>query len=136
MVCGSIGRRGTQKIKSLYAFIRRNGFATLDHLSAHEMDYTYIKDFRTKRELAHKIVEHDLEFVRKADILIAIYDAPSHGTGIEMFVAKNLGKHVILFAPQPVPTPWPIHFSSFVISNKRELVRLLKRLQSKFKRAT
>lgn len=130
MVCGPIGQKGSLKIKRLYRFLRRNGFTTLDHLSSHEMDYAFIKDFRSRRELARQIVEYDLELVKKADVIIAIYDGPSHGTGIEMYVAKNLGKPVILYAPHEVPTPWPIHFSSYVISNKKELIVLLKRLES------
>lgn len=36
-----------------------------------------------------KIVEHDLEFIKKADILIVLVDTPSFGTAIELFVAKN-----------------------------------------------
>ncbi|MCV0401819.1 MAG: nucleoside 2-deoxyribosyltransferase [Nitrosopumilus sp.] len=72
-------------------------------------------------------MEHDLEFVKKADVLIILVDMPSFGTAIESFVAKNEGKKIILFSPNPLPTPWPLYFSDFHVKSKAELLETLKK---------
>jgi nucleoside 2-deoxyribosyltransferase len=90
-------------------------------------DYSDIKDFREKKELCRRIVEHDLEFVNKADVLVVVATRPSFGTAIEMLIARNSGKRVILLAKEPVPTPWPIHFSDDIVKNEDELIALLHR---------
>ena len=50
---------------------------------------------------------------------------------IEMFVAKKSGKKVILFAKDPIPTPWPINYSDYRVKNEDELIELLNKLQNK-----
>ena len=125
MVCGSIGYGGVDEIRQLYSFLRSKGFSIVDHLVTKGMDYSDIKDFRDKMELCRRIVEHDLEFVKKADVLVVITTRPSYGTAIEMLIARNSGKRVILLAKEPVPTPWPINFSDDIVKNDDELIALL-----------
>ena len=42
-----------------------------------------------------------------------------------MFVAKNSGKKIVLLAKDPVPTPWSINFSDYVVTTVEELTKLL-----------
>jgi hypothetical protein len=43
-----------------------------------------------------------------------------------MFVAKSLGKKIILFAKDPVPTPWPVHFSDHIATSEDQLFLILR----------
>jgi hypothetical protein len=70
-----------------------------------------------------------LEYVRKADVLVVLANRPSVGTAIEMFVAKNSGKMVILFAKDPIPTPLPVNFSDDIVTSQEELLKLLHKLE-------
>jgi hypothetical protein len=130
MVCGSIGYGGINEIRQLYLFLRREGFGIVDHLMDEIMDYSNIKDFRYRNDLSRKIVNHDFEYVKKADLLIVLSSTPSYGAAIEMYVAKNSGKPVILFAKEAVPTPWPINFSDYIITTEEELITLLRQLDT------
>lgn len=126
MVCASIGYGGINKIRELYSKLSKAGFEVLNHIDEKQMDYSNVKDFREQKELAKKIVEHDLNYLEKADAVIVISDGiPSFGTGIEMYVAKKSGKKVILFSPNELPTPWPVNFSDFVVTNENELFDFL-----------
>src|SRR2546422_6570610 len=120
MVCGSIGYGGVDEIRQLYSFLRKEGLGIVDHLLSKGMDYSDIKDFRDKKDLSNQIVDHDLEYVKKADLLVVLASRPSYGTAIEMFIAKNSGKKVILFAKDPVPTPWPVRFSDDIVESEEE----------------
>jgi pyruvate/2-oxoacid:ferredoxin oxidoreductase alpha subunit len=125
MICGSIGYGNIDELKKFYGMLKNNGFDVLEHLSQSDMDYSDIKDFREKKDLASKIVKHDLEFITKADVIVVLAGTPSYGAAIEMEMAKKSGKKVILFAPKPVPTPWPVEFSDFVAKSKDELFEIL-----------
>ena len=128
MVCGSIGYGGINEIKNTYAFLLKHGFSIVDHIVHKGMDYSHITDFRDKQALSSKIVQHDLKYIESSDIVIVIANGPSYGTAIEMFVAKSLGKKIILFAKDPVPTPWPIHFSDHIVTSEDQLVLTLRNL--------
>ena len=135
MVCGSIGysrRRGAHDIEDMYTFLQSKGFSIVDHMVRKEegMDYSDIMDFRDKPDLSRKIVEYDLEYVKKADVIVAIANEPSYGTAIEVFFAKKSGKKVILLAKDPVPTPWPINFSDYIVNDEDQLIELLHQLQN------
>jgi nucleoside 2-deoxyribosyltransferase len=134
MVCGSIGysRRGAHDIEDMYTFLQSKGFSIVDHMVRKEegMDYSDIMDFRDKPDLSRKIVEYDLEYVKKADVIVAIANEPSYGTAIEVFFAKKSGKKVILLAKDPVPTPWPINFSDYIVKDEDQLIELLHQLQN------
>ena len=69
--------------------------------------------------------------VEKADIIVVIANRPSYGTAIEMYIAKNSNKKVILLAndPVPTPTPWPVNFSDYVVRNEEDLMMLLEELR-------
>jgi nucleoside 2-deoxyribosyltransferase len=129
MVCGSIGYGGVDKIRKMYSLLRRKGFDIADHLLHKGMDYSDIRDFRDKKELSQQIVSHDLQFVEKADVIVVVANKPSYGTAIEMYIAKNSNKKVILLANDPVPTPWPVNFSDYVVGNEDELIMLLEELR-------
>jgi nucleoside 2-deoxyribosyltransferase len=129
MVCGSIGYGGVDKIRKMYSLLRRKGFDIVDHLVHKGMDYSDIRDFRDKKELSQQIVIHDLQFVEKADVIVVIANRPSYGTAIEMYMAKNSNKKVILLAGDPVPTPWPVIFSDYVVRNEGDLITLLEELR-------
>lgn len=134
MVCGSIGysRRGAHDIEDMYTFLQSKGFSIVDHMVRKEegMDYSDIMDFRDKPDLSRKIVEYDLEYVKKADVIVVIANEPSYGTAIEVFFAKKSGKKVILLAKDPVPTPWPINFSDYIVKDEDQLIELLHQLQN------
>jgi len=125
MVCGSIGYGGVNRIRQVYSLLQKRGFDVLDHIASKGMDYSDVKDFRQKKRMSHKIVEHDLLCVKEADVLVVLAEMPSYGTAIEMFVAKSSGKKVILFAEDPIPTPWPVEFSDFIVKNEQGLLREL-----------
>ena len=129
MVCGSIGYGGVNEIRNLYALLRKKGYDIVDHLREKGMDYSDINDFRDKKELSHEIVKHDLEFVNKSDIIVVVADSPSYGTAMEMLIAKEVGKKVIVLAKDPIPTPWPINFSDFIVKDESELINLLDKLK-------
>jgi nucleoside 2-deoxyribosyltransferase len=88
-------------------FLLNHEFSILDHIVHKRMDYSRTTDFRDKQDLSSEIVKHDLKYIESSDIVIVIVIAngPSYGTAIEMFVAESLGKQIILFAKDPVPTP-------------------------------
>lgn len=132
MVCGSIGYGGVEDIRKFYNDIQNAGFEILDHVEGKGMDYSHIKDFRDKKTLSNEIVNHDLSYVTTADVLVVIMNKPSYGTAIEMVKAKEAGKTIILYSPEPIPTPWPISFSNHVVSNYKEMIEMLKNLKKNF----
>jgi hypothetical protein len=46
-----------------------------------------------------------------------------------MYIAKDSNKKVILLANGPVPTPWPVNFSDYVVRNEDDLIILLEKLR-------
>jgi hypothetical protein len=129
MVCGSIGYGGVDIIRQMYAILRRKGFEIVDHLVHKGMDYSDVGDFRDMKELSQQIVSHDLQYIEEADVIIVVANRPSYGTGIEMYIAKNSNKKVILLANDPVPTPWPVNFSDYIVRNEDGLIMLLEQLR-------
>src|SRR5205807_4517490 len=107
MVCGSIGYGSIDEIGRLYSILLKQGFGIVDHLVSKGADYSDIKDFRDKKDLSHQIIKHDLEYVKKADVLVALANRTSYSTAIEMFIAKSSGKRVALLAKDPLPTLRP-----------------------------
>jgi len=89
------------------------------------MDYSGVEDFRERRELVERIVKRDLEAVEEADVVVAICEAPSFGTAVEMFVAKQMGKRIVLFSRKPVRSPWPVKFSDRSATSMRDLLEIL-----------
>ncbi len=129
MVCGSIGYGGVDEIRRLYKVLKEKKYDIVDHLVEKDMDYSDINDFRDKKDLCREIVNHDLEYVNKSDVLVVLANSPSYGTAMEMLMAKNIGKKIILLAKEPIPTPWPINFSDFIVKDEAELIKLLDKLK-------
>jgi nucleoside 2-deoxyribosyltransferase len=133
MLCGSIGYGGINEIKDLYTLLVNKGFSVIDHIVHTGTDYSHIKDFRDKQDLSFKIINSDLKYIENSDAIVAIANGPSYGTAIEIFVAKNLGKKIILFAKDPVPTPWPVYFSDHIATSEEQLYGILRNLDSSYK---
>jgi nucleoside 2-deoxyribosyltransferase len=129
IICGSIGYRGINDIKKLYALLVSNGFSIADHIVHKGMDYSHISDLRDKQDLSSKIINHDSKYIESSDVVVVVANGPSYGTAIEMFVAKSLAKKIILFAKDPVPTPWPVYFSDHILTSEDQLVRILHNLE-------
>ncbi len=132
MICGSIGYGGINEIKNLHAFLVHKGFSVVDQILHKGMDYSHIKDFRDKKDLSFKIINNDLKYIESSDAIVAIANGPSYGTAIEIFVAKNLGKKIILFAKDPIPTPWPVYFSDHIATSKDQLYGILCNLEPSY----
>ena len=130
MVCGSIGHGDIGDIRDFQSLLKKEGFDIIDHISAEGMDYSHTRDFRDKKDFSFKIVNHDLEYVKESDVLVVLANRPSFGSAIEMFVAKNSGKPVILFAKESIPTPWPVNFSDYTVTAEQELITLLRQLET------
>ena len=129
MFCGSIGYGEIEKIRRLYSVLTEKGFDAINHLLEKDMDYSHIYDFRDKLKLSQVIVEHDLECMDNADVLVVIINSPSYGTAMEMLIAKGKGKKIVSLAKDSVPTPWPIYFSDFIVRDEQELFRLLNEIR-------
>ena len=130
MVCGSIGYGGLSKIKKIQSLLKENGFTVVDQIFK-EVVCSDIKDFRNEKKLSEKVVKHDLDCVKKSEVIVVIADAPSYGTAVEIFVAKGLGKKVILFSEREIPTPWPIAFSDYIVNSYKELILCLEGIKRK-----
>ncbi len=128
MVCGPLGSGGVGKIMNMIKFLEENGFEPVKQIVKGKSDYSKIRDFRKRRKLARKIIIHDLQFVKKSDVLIVLPE-PSFGASIEMYVAKSLKKKIILFSNRPVPTPWPVGYSDLIITNKKDLLNYLQKIK-------
>lgn len=126
MVCGPIGGVGIGKILQMRDFLESKGFETVKQFSTGK-DYSHIRDFRKRTKLVKKIISHDFECIKKADVLVVLPE-PSFGASIEMYVAKCWKKKIILFSDKPVSSPWPVGFSDFVVTSRIELVRRLKKI--------
>jgi diphthamide synthase subunit DPH2 len=59
-----------------------------------------------------------------ADVLVVIACSPSYGAGMEVAIAKNNCKLIILLASYPIPTPRPVYFSDFVVKVEQKLFQL------------
>jgi nucleoside 2-deoxyribosyltransferase len=124
LVCGSIGYGGLSTMRRVQSFLGRRGFSVIDQTAAW-MDYSGVADFRERRDLVERIVKRDLEAVEEADVVVAVCEAPSFGTAVEMFVAKQLGKRVVLFSRKAVRSPWPVKFSDRSATSMRDLLDVL-----------
>ena len=130
MVCGPIAGKGVDEIKLFQKVLIENGFQVVNQLKA-GMNYSYIDDFRNKKQLAERIVTSDLKSIEKSDIIVAICNEPSFGTAIEIYYAKKLGKKVIVLNEEAQPSPWPIAFADQIVKSKDELIKTLLKLTFK-----
>ena len=94
MVCGSIGYGGAEEIRHLYSFLRNEGFDTIDHMVNQGMDYSNINDFRDEKDLSARIVLHDLENIKRAEVLVVLANKPSYGAAIDLSLKGRHYLHV------------------------------------------
>lgn len=127
MVCGPVGSIGTSRITEMMKFLEDNGFQPVRQFVKGKSDYSTIKDFRKRKNLANKIIMHDLQIIKKSDVLIVLPE-PSFGASIEMYVAKSLKKKIILFSNKPIASPWPVRFSDIIVTNKKDLINHLQKI--------
>lgn len=130
IVCGAIANKGISKIRKIQTFLKEKGFHVIDQIS--NKDYSKIKDFRGKKNLAEEIVRQDLDFIKESDVVVALIDRPSFGVAMEIYFAKIMGKRIVIMSKKRVPSPWPIAFSDQIIHNEEQLVLALKELQNHF----
>lgn len=130
IVCGAIANKGISKIRKVQTFLKEKGFHVIDQIS--NKDYSKIKDFRGKKNLAEEIVRQDLDFIKESDVVVALIDRPSFGVAMEIYFAKIMGKRIVIMSKKRVPSPWPIAFSDQIIRNEEQLVLALKELQNHF----
>ena len=78
----------------VYSLLLSKGFSLINHIIHEGMNYSDIRDFRDKRDLSRQIVNHDLQYIEKSDVIVVIVMVRADGTAIEMYVAKNSGKNV------------------------------------------
>jgi nucleoside 2-deoxyribosyltransferase len=130
IVCGAIANKGISKIRKIQTFLKEKGFHVIDQIS--NKDYSKIKDFRGKKNLAEEIVRQDLDFIKESDVVVALIDRPSFGVAMEIYFAKIMGKRIVIMSKKRVPSPWPIAFSDQIIRNEEQLVLALKELQNHF----
>jgi nucleoside 2-deoxyribosyltransferase len=128
MVCGAIANIGVSEIRKIQSLLKGKGFHVIDQIS--NEDYSKIKDFRDKKSLAEEIIEHDLDFVKESDLIVALIDRPSYGIAIEIYFAKTMGKKIIIMSKRKVPSPWPIAFSDLTVRDGEQLLLALRELQS------
>ncbi|MGB9659938.1 MAG: nucleoside 2-deoxyribosyltransferase [Nitrososphaerales archaeon] len=110
----------------MQSLLKEKGFHVIDQIS--DKDYSKIKDFRDKKNLAEEIVKHDLDFIKESDIVVALIDRPSFGVAMEIYFAKNIGKKVIIMSERRVPSPWPIAFSDRITRDEEQLMLVLREL--------
>ncbi len=122
IVCGSVGYGGMDEIRSIQDLLRKNGYEVLDQL---KLDYSDVEDFRDRKELWSKIVQNDLKFCDKADVVVLIAHRPSFGAMAEVVVSAMKGKPIVAFCPKAVKSPWPLYFSTAIAKDEDELLRVL-----------
>ncbi|NWG09055.1 MAG: nucleoside 2-deoxyribosyltransferase [Nitrososphaerales archaeon] len=127
IVCGSIANKGILKIRKLQSFLKREGFDVIDQISGEE--YSRIRDFRGKKDIANRIVEHDLDLIKESDVVVALLDRPSYGVAVEVYFAKMMGKKVVIMSKRDVPSPWPIALSDIIVYDEKQLVSVLRELE-------
>ena len=132
IVCGSIGFGGLEKIREVQRALKEAGILVYDHISEENMDYSQIDDFRDKFNLAKTIVEHDLKYVDKCDVVVILADRPSFGTAMEMYYAYQKNKVIITYAANKLPTPWPVYFSHYIAKSLNTLIRVLRNRDFEF----
>ncbi|MGB9728174.1 MAG: nucleoside 2-deoxyribosyltransferase [Nitrososphaeria archaeon] len=125
IVCGPIAYGSVEEIRLIQKILEKEGYDVIDQFKVNGMDYSFVKDFRDKRDVAENIVKNDLAFIDECDILVALCDSPSFGTAIEAFYAKMHGKIVVVLSGRPQPSPWPIAFADAIVRSLNELKLVL-----------
>lgn len=76
-----------------------------------------------------EIVRLDLIDIAQSDGLLVNFDKPSVGTSMEVYIAHQAGKPVVVVAPADVViSPWLYHYSDGIVRTYETAVDLLRRL--------
>lgn len=79
--------------------------------------------------IAAEIVAGDKEDIAASDALLVFYDKPSVGTSMEVYMAHQDGKPVVIVDASDKPlSPWLTHHCTAVTRSLDEAVRTLKEL--------
>ncbi len=129
IVLGAVGYGDIKEIISIQRFLKEKGFEVIDQFK--NLDYSYVEDFRDKKELCEKIIKNDLKYVSEADVVIFLVTKPSFGAMAETIFSYLTGKYVIALCKDKVKSPWPIYFSNYIVKNESELIDVLKNIKLK-----
>ena len=125
LVVGSVGYGGLGEIRELQKVLESNGFEVLNQF---KLDYSYVNDFRGEEDVSESIIQHDLKICDEADVIILLASRPSFGAMSETIISALKGKHIVVFAPKPLKSPWPLKFANFVAKSVEELIKYLRNL--------
>jgi nucleoside 2-deoxyribosyltransferase len=83
------------------------------------------RDYRgNERECYREIVDLDKMDIRKCDVFVLMYVAPSVGTSMETFYAWTIGKPVLVVnESHAVLSPWLIYHSTAIVDSKIAAVK-------------
>lgn len=74
------------------------------------------RDYRGReQECWREIVELDKIDVAQCDIVAANAPKPSVGTSMEIFLAWQFAKPIVVITPNPTPSPWLIYHATKIV---------------------
>jgi nucleoside 2-deoxyribosyltransferase len=76
---------------------------------------------------AHEFVKRDLEDIDRSSMVIAYLPRLSAGTCMEIFYAKQKGKHVVVVSDIDCLSPWITVHADKIVKNFKELEEELKK---------
>ncbi len=132
IVVGPISEGDREQIKTVQGWIREAGYEVIDQLVFFDVEKD---DFRGSTREASLIVHQDLDLIDQADVLVVLATRPSFGVGSEIMHAVHKGKKIIVLAPEPLRSPWPVGLSNVLISelSKEKLIFELKKIEELLK---
>tara|TARA_R110000868_G_scaffold282507_1_gene542808 strand:+ start:1796 stop:2281 length:486 start_codon:yes stop_codon:yes gene_type:complete len=120
-LCGPINGRTDAGCKDWREQAKENLPDTLDPMD---------RDYRGRElepGIAKEIVENDKTDIQSCDALLVMFDKPSVGTSMEVFLAWQLGKpvHVVNVSERPL-SPWLIYHATVVHPSLKAAIAALK----------
>jgi len=79
-------------------------------------------------------VERDIEEIKKRDMLIAILPSLSIGGCMEIWIAHEFGKKVIVFSPMNSSHPWLKYCATNIFTKIDDLISYMKKLKEEEKK--
>ena len=86
------------------------------------------RDYRGReRECAAEIVEKDIADIEASHALLVYFDKPSVGTSMEIYIAKTMGKPVVVIDASDKPlSPWLMYHVDHVVKTMADSLALLR----------
>jgi len=81
---------------------------------------------KERKELAKKIVEKDLDGIKKSDAVVVFYPEMGVATAIEIWIAHKHDKPIFVVTAYRLPHPWLVYCEAIVIQEGSELLEALK----------